>query len=167
MKNKILKDDESDAPFEFNSDEQSSTGTVEENLINKSKDQKKPRRGFTGLSQVFRSRKDVCRSWAVIIILLLGMISNIWQRLMFGSAYNFKLDDGIEDPKYMMSVAIPGFTKEEYGFISGFAFTLVFVISVLISGVVADNLSRRLVFGTAAILWSVTSITTAFSTTLF
>ena len=86
---------------------------------------------------------------------------------MFGSAYNFKLDDGVQDPEYMMSVAIPGFTKEEYGFISGFAFTLVFVISVLISGVVADNLSRRLVFGTAAILWSVTSITTGFSTTLF
>ena len=86
---------------------------------------------------------------------------------MLGSAFNFKLEDGVKDPYYMISVAIPGFTQEEYGFVSGFAFTMVFLVSVFISGVAADNCSRRIIFGVAAILWSTTSITTAFSQTIF
>ena len=30
---------------------------------------------------------------------------------MLSATYNFELEDGIKDPKYMMSVDIPDFTK--------------------------------------------------------
>ena len=86
---------------------------------------------------------------------------------MIGAAYNFKLPDGVEDPKYMMSIAIPGFTNAVYGAASGFAFTAFFSIVVLFSGVASDNCSRRMLLGIAGILWSATSITTAFSKTVF
>ena len=67
----------------------------------------------------------------------------------------------------MMSIAIPGFTKSIFGFVAGFAFTLFFSVIVLISGVASDNCSRRCLLGIAGILWSATSITTAFSKTVF
>ena len=67
----------------------------------------------------------------------------------------------------MISVAIPGFTQEEFGFISGFAYTSVFVCTVFVAGVIADNCQRRLIFGLAVMLWSACSITTALSTELW
>ena len=85
---------------------------------------------------------------------------------MIGTAYNYK-DDGLNDPKYMMSLAIPGFSKSIFGFIAGFAFTIFFSVIVLISGVASDNCSRRCLLGVAGILWSATSITTSFSKTVF
>ena len=42
---------------------------------------------------------------------------------------------------------------------------MLFSITVLFSGVLADNFSRRIILGLAAMLWSMTSITTAFSNT--
>ena len=67
----------------------------------------------------------------------------------------------------MISAAIPGFTQEEFGFISGFAYTSVFVSTVFVAGIIADNCQRRLILGLAVMLWSACSITTALSTTLF
>ena len=86
---------------------------------------------------------------------------------MIGAAYNFKLEDDKKDSKYMMSVAIPGFSSSVFGFTSGFAFTALFCIVVLFSGVASDNISRRLVLGIAAVLWSSTSILTAMSKSVF
>ena len=99
------------------------------------------------------------------MILLGAQISNQWQRFMIGTAYNYK--DPNDDPKYMISEDIPGFTKSIFGFASGFAFTALFSIMVLFSGVASDNCSRRLILGIAGILWSLTSITTGFSKTVF
>ena len=48
-------------------------------------------------------------SWIVLLTLLLAQISNQWQRFMISAAYGYKTDDN--DPYYMMSVAIPGFTS--------------------------------------------------------
>ena len=99
--------------------------------------------------------------------LLLAFTCNSQQCYLIGAAYNFKLEDGVQDPYYMISVAIPGFTQEEFGFISGFAYTSVFVSTVFIAGIIADNCQRRLIFGLVVMLWSATCITTAMSTTLF
>ena len=68
-----------------------------------------------------------------------------------------------DDPFYMMSVDIPGFTPSKYGLVSGVMFTSLFSIMVLFSGVASDNCSRRLLLSFAAMLWSVTSLTTAIS----
>lgn len=77
--------------------------------------------------------------------------------------YNYKLPDGEQDPKYMMSVAIPGFTKALFGLSSGLAYAIPFSTVVLFAGVASDNCSRRVLLGVAGMLWSVTSITIAFS----
>ena len=53
---------------------------------------------------------------------------------MIGTAYNYK--DPNLDPKYMISEDIPGFSKAIFGFASGFAFTALFSLMVLFSGVV-------------------------------
>ena len=76
--------------------------------------------------------------------------------------------EGDGDPnKYQISTDIPGFTPNKFGLLSGAMFTIFFSITVLFAGVLADNMSRRLLMSTAAILWSLTSITTAISQTFF
>ena len=64
-----------------------------------------------------------------------------------------------------MSLAIPGFTSSKYGLLSGVLFTSLFSVTVLFSGVMSDNCSRRLLLAFAAMLWSLTSLTTAISKT--
>lgn len=84
---------------------------------------------------------------------------------MISAAYNYTMPEGEEDdPYYMMSVDIPNFTADKYGLLSGVMFTSLFSITVLFSGVLSDNCSRRLLLSFAAMLWSVTSLTTAVST---
>lgn len=111
------------------------------------------------------SRKDKIVSWTVLILLLLAQISNQWQRFMISSAFNYKMADGELDPKYMMSEAIPGLNNSTYGLLSGVLFTSLFSVTVLFSGVLSDNFSRRLILAFAAMLWSATSLTTAISKT--
>ena len=85
---------------------------------------------------------------------------------MISAAYNYSLPtDKPDDPKYEMAIAIPDFTKSRYGLLSGVVFTSLFSVTVLFSGVLSDNCSRRLLLGFAGMLWSVTSITTAISQT--
>ena len=85
---------------------------------------------------------------------------------MISAAYNYTMKDGeADDPFYMMSVDIPGFAPNKYGLLSGVMFTSLFSITVLFSGVLSDNCSRRLLLAFAAMLWSVTSLTTAISQT--
>ena len=117
-------------------------------------------------SQFTRSKKDKCVSWTVLMVLLLAQVSNQWQRFMISAAYNYTMPKGkADDPFYMMSVDIPGFTASKYGLVSGVMFTSLFSVTVLFSGVLSDNCSRRLLLAFAAMLWSVTSLTTAISQT--
>ena len=86
---------------------------------------------------------------------------------MIGSTYDFEYT-GDEDPtKYEIKEDIPGFTQTKFGILSGAVFTIFFSITVLFSGVLADNMSRRLLLSIAAILWSLTSLTTSISETFF
>ena len=83
---------------------------------------------------------------------------------MISTAYNYTMPEGEpDDPYYMMSIAIPNFTPSRYGLLSGVMFTSLFSVTVLFSGVLSDNYSRRLLLAFAAMLWSVTSLTTAIS----
>ena len=85
---------------------------------------------------------------------------------MISTAYNYSPPAGKElDPFYEMSVAIPNFTDSRYGLLSGVLFTSLFAVTVLFSGVLSDNCSRRLLLSFAAVLWSLTSLTTAISQT--
>ncbi len=70
-----------------------------------------------------------------------------------------------DDPYYLMKLDIPNFTSSKYGLLSGVLFTSLFSVTVLFSGVMSDNCSRRLLLAFAAMLWSVTSLTTAVSQT--
>ena len=107
--------------------------------------------------------KEKLISWTVLIVLLLAQISNQWQRFMISSAWNYKVEP--PDPHYMMSIDIPGFNSNKYGLLSGALFTSLFSITVLFSGIASDNFSRRLLLSIAAMLWSVTSLTTCISDT--
>ena len=109
------------------------------------------------------SGKEKCMSWVVLICLLLIQISNQWQRFLIATTYNY--DDDSDDPYYMMSVDIPNFTQTRYGLLSGALFTALFSVTVLFSGVLSDNFSRRLILAIAGVLWSGTSVTTAVSQT--
>lgn len=110
--------------------------------------------------------KEKCISWTVLMILLLAQISNQWQRFMISAAYNYTVPEGEpDDPYYEMAVDIPGFTSSKYGLLSGVLFTSLFSITVLFSGVASDNFSRKLILAFAAVLWSITSLTTSVSKT--
>ena len=83
---------------------------------------------------------------------------------MISAAYNYTMPNGEpDDPHYMMSIDIPNFTPSRYGLLSGVMFTSLFSVTVLFSGVLSDNFSRRILLAVAAVLWSVTSLTTAIS----
>ena len=86
---------------------------------------------------------------------------------MIGSAYNYDYTGDGDPAKYEISVAIPDFDAAKFGLLSGAVFTVFFSVTVLFSGVLADNMSRRLLLGVSGILWSLTSITTAISKTYF
>jgi len=110
--------------------------------------------------------EDIKFSWFVLLLLLLVQISNQWQRLLIGPAYYFKADGKEDDPKYNLSAAIPNFTDAKYGVLSGADFTLVYATLILFTGTLADNYSRRYLLSIAGVIWSFTSIGTAFSNTL-
>jgi len=84
---------------------------------------------------------------------------------MISAAWNYKLPDDEDDAYYEMAVAIPGFDSSKYGLLSGVLFTSLFSITVLFSGVASDNCSRKLLLAFAAMLWSITSLTTSVSKT--
>ena len=82
---------------------------------------------------------------------------------MIASAYDFKYTGDGDKSKYMIKEAIPDFTQTKYGILSGAVFTIFFSVTVLFSGILADNMSRRLLLSTAGVLWSCTCLTTAIS----
>ena len=105
-------------------------------------------------------------SWIVLLILLTVQISNQWQRFMISTAYYFIPNDDHSDPqKYEITAAIPHFTDARYGYVAGPLFYLCFGTLVLFTGSFADNFSRRYLLGIAAVLWSLTSLGMAFSST--
>jgi MFS family permease len=85
---------------------------------------------------------------------------------LIGPAYYFSADGKDDDPKYEISLAIPDFTDAKYGLLAGPTFTLVYATLILFTGTLSDNYSRRFIFSISAILWSFTSIGTAFSHSL-
>jgi len=111
------------------------------------------------------NKQTRCFAWTVLIILLCAQISNQWQRFMIGSAYDYEYKGSGDINKYEISKAIPNFTQTKFGFLSGAVFTIFFSVTVLFSGVLSDNMSRRLLLSIASICWSLTCITTAFSQT--
>ena len=66
-------------------------------------------------------------------------------------------------PKYNICEALEGFNDAKYGILAGPAFTLVYSVLVLFSGSLSDKYSRKLLFGSAAVCWSLASIGAAFS----
>ena len=84
---------------------------------------------------------------------------------MIGSAYNYKYEGSGDPDKYEISSDIPGFDAQRFGLLSGAFFTVFFSITVLFTGVLSDNMSRRLLLSVAAVMWSATCITTAISET--
>lgn len=61
-------------------------------------------------------------------------------------------------------MSIPDFTDAKYGYVAGPFFYLIFGTMVLFTGSFADNYSRKILLGAAAILWSCTTLGTALST---
>jgi len=62
-----------------------------------------------------------------------------------------------------MRYAIQNFTTEKYSLLAGATFTVFFATAVLFTGILADNMSRKLLLTLAAIAWSFTSIGTSFA----
>lgn len=109
------------------------------------------------------SSRQKLYAWTVLIIILLCNISNQWQRFIIATAYQIKAPtDEPPDPKYEMRYAIPNFTTEKYAYLAGATFTIFFATAVLFTGMLADNMSRKILLCLAAILWSFTSIGTSF-----
>ena len=66
----------------------------------------------------------------------------------------------------MQAAFYPNFTSAKYGLLAGPTFTLVYATLILFTGALSDKYSRRFLFSIAGILWSFTSIGTAFSQSL-
>lgn len=64
-----------------------------------------------------------------------------------------------------MKYAIPNFGTDKYSYLAGATFTVFFATAVLFTGILADNMSRKLLLCLAAIMWSCTSIGTSFCKT--
>ena len=66
-----------------------------------------------------------------------------------------------------MRYAFQNFTTEKYSLLAGATYTVFFAIAVLFVGILADNISRKLLLTLAAIAWSLTSIGTSFAQTFW
>jgi MFS family permease len=64
-----------------------------------------------------------------------------------------------------MKYAIPNFDYRKYSYLAGATFTVFFATAVLFTGILADNMSRKLLLCISAVLWSLTSIGTSFCNT--
>lgn len=84
---------------------------------------------------------------------------------MIGAAYYYTSDGRKDDPKYNMRAAINNFTDLRYGELAGPVFTIVFATLNLFTGTLADKMNRKMLISTAAIIWSLTSLGTAFTHT--
>ena len=61
-----------------------------------------------------------------------------------------------------MEEDIPNFTESKYGLVAGPVFTIVFAVFVLIAGGMSSWVNRVLIIAIVNILWSCTSLGTAF-----
>jgi MFS family permease len=112
------------------------------------------------------STRQKVYAWTVMMIILLCNISNQWQRFIIASAYQIRPADGEQpDKKYQMRYAIPNFGPDKYSYLAGATFTIFFATAVLFTGILADNMSRKILLCLAAIFWSLTSIGTSFCKT--
>jgi MFS family permease len=115
-------------------------------------------------TEFFMSPKQKVYAWVVLLVILLCNISNQWQRFIISVAY-FIPPRPDPDPFYEIRYAIPDFSLKKYSYLAGATFTVFFATAVLFTGVLADNMSRKVLLCVAAILWSLTSIGTAFCKT--
>lgn len=68
-------------------------------------------------------------------------------------------------PKYEIKEAIPYFTDARYGYVAGPLFSLIFGIMVLFGGSLSDKYTRKYILGISTIIWSLTTLGMACSTT--
>ena len=106
-------------------------------------------------------------AWCVLALLLANEISNKVQRQELGAIYFFSSDGKADNPKYSVKAAIPGFNDATYGIVAGPCFTIIYATMLLVTGNLADRFNRKCMLGCAAVCWSFTSISTAFSQQLW
>mmetsp|Transcript_20859 Transcript_20859/g.14982 ORF Transcript_20859/g.14982 Transcript_20859/m.14982 type:complete len:248 (-) Transcript_20859:1209-1952(-) len=110
-------------------------------------------------------------SWTVLSFILLCYIANQWQRAYISTAYNFEYKDAQTDPYYCLKAAIPNFTNSKYSILAGPAFTVLFAVLVLFTGIATDNFNRKVQLTIACILWSLctalSGLADTFGTLLF
>lgn len=66
-----------------------------------------------------------------------------------------------------MDIAIPNFSEKKYGLTAGPIFTLIFASMVLVAGGISGLVNRVLILSIVGVLWSGTSIGTAFCKTFW
>lgn len=64
-----------------------------------------------------------------------------------------------------MAKAIPNFTDERYGLVSGAVFNTPFAVGLLLAGIITQYFQRKRIIGFAQALWSGASISMAYSAT--
>lgn len=98
-------------------------------------------------------------SYATLFILVLTFTSNQWCRQLIYYLSNFS-NDASESFKYM-NIDL-GFSKEYYASLASFGFTIVFALSSIFTGKVADKYNRNNIIAASSLGWSVSTILQGF-----
>ena len=102
-------------------------------------------------------------SWILtltVVPLWLIYVSNQWSR----SSIYYLVDFSSTDPQTAMNFDI-GFDQGQYGVLASIAFTLLFALTSLVAGIIADNYNRKTLSLASTIVWSVATLATALSHT--
>ncbi|KAL3780287.1 hypothetical protein HJC23_001328 [Cyclotella cryptica] len=103
----------------------------------------------------------------LVVPLLLVYISNQWSRFSISYLVDFPTSSesaniAMGNPYISMNVDI-GFTETQYGLLASTAFTVLFALSSLIAGTLADKYDRKLLTLTSCTAWALATLAQSFA----
>lgn len=104
---------------------------------------------------------SIIRILPIVLPLLAVYISNQWSR----SSIYYLVDFSSSTTPFTAINTDIGFSQTQYGILASVAFTALFAIASLFAGSLADTYDRKQITIISAILWSLATLATAFSTT--
>jgi MFS family permease len=91
-------------------------------------------------------------------------LSNQWQRFIISATFSYNDPNAPKDSTfYFITEAIPGYSANEYGILSGAGFTIVYAVMLLFVGVLTEHVNRHFLLSGFAIGWSVCTFVSGYA----
>jgi MFS family permease len=103
-----------------------------------------------------RTQQEKYQAMTALLILTLVYISNQWARYLLSYLYSVNS----ENPRYSINTAT-GLSPLSYGTITGYVFTIAYVLGGLVAGRMVDKTNRRNLLCLGTVVWGLAMVTMA------